>query len=407
MAKVIGCDEDAISITNSTFTIEKKVLTPTVNKQVVKQNAQALPDLDGWSVEGLVNATVDGVEINDTKESLNAQALAMSSTTNVTNDGTITLTIPNNGNYKFVDNNGNDIFTATGTLIVISETTLMLDPADLDLVSKIQTAANSQIDYNIAFAQGFELNTQEWYAMVLPFATTPAELVNALGTYVLVNKLSSAVKKEDGSADVKFALEWNKIEAGEPFLIKTAIKVDNNQNSIPVDMSQVQFAAKGIVKDITDVVKGVATFTGTYENGKSVKWYYNLDGTENTEMRYRWLSHTNTLRPGKTANDPETTEAEKKAKYYLDNEWKQPKSNAHTLIPMEAFLILAPEITKANIFVEDIENGFTAIKNLSADQVNGMTVATKGWYTLNGVKLQGAPTEKGIYINNGKKVVIK
>ena len=29
------------------------------------------------------------------------------------------------------------------------------------------------------------------------------------------------------------------------------------------------------------------------------------------------------------------------------------------------------------------------------------------WYTLNGVKLNGQPTEKGIYINNGKKVIIK
>lgn len=29
------------------------------------------------------------------------------------------------------------------------------------------------------------------------------------------------------------------------------------------------------------------------------------------------------------------------------------------------------------------------------------------WYTLNGVKLNGQPTEKGIYVNNGKKVVIK
>ena len=29
------------------------------------------------------------------------------------------------------------------------------------------------------------------------------------------------------------------------------------------------------------------------------------------------------------------------------------------------------------------------------------------WYTLSGVKLDGKPTEKGIYICNGKKVVIK
>lgn len=30
-----------------------------------------------------------------------------------------------------------------------------------------------------------------------------------------------------------------------------------------------------------------------------------------------------------------------------------------------------------------------------------------GWYTVNGVKLNDMPTVKGIYIHNGKKIVIK
>ena len=29
------------------------------------------------------------------------------------------------------------------------------------------------------------------------------------------------------------------------------------------------------------------------------------------------------------------------------------------------------------------------------------------WYTLDGVRLDKAPTRKGLYINNGRKVVIK
>jgi hypothetical protein len=29
------------------------------------------------------------------------------------------------------------------------------------------------------------------------------------------------------------------------------------------------------------------------------------------------------------------------------------------------------------------------------------------WYTLSGMKLQDKPTQKGIYINNGKKIIIK
>ena len=46
------------------------------------------------------------------------------------------------------------------------------------------------------------------------------------------------------------------------------------------------------------------------------------------------------------------------------------------------------------------------IKSLSADNIQDLKVA-EGWYTINGMKLNAAPTEKGIYINNGKKVVVK
>ena len=32
---------------------------------------------------------------------------------------------------------------------------------------------------------------------------------------------------------------------------------------------------------------------------------------------------------------------------------------------------------------------------------------TDGWYSLDGRKLDGKPAKKGVYINNGKKVVIR
>ena len=34
-------------------------------------------------------------------------------------------------------------------------------------------------------------------------------------------------------------------------------------------------------------------------------------------------------------------------------------------------------------------------------------VVMDGWYTLDGTRLNGQPTRKGIYVNNGKKVIIK
>ena len=57
-----------------------------------------------------------------------------------------------------------------------------------------------------------------------------------------------------------------------------------------------------------------------------------------------------------------------------------------------------------NFFIEEADGTVTAIQSITAE---GEAVPAEGWYTLKGVKLQGAPTEKGVYINNGKKVVIK
>jgi hypothetical protein len=48
----------------------------------------------------------------------------------------------------------------------------------------------------------------------------------------------------------------------------------------------------------------------------------------------------------------------------------------------------------------------TAIGTLDT-KTGEMTFDNEAWYTLDGVRLSGKPTAKGIYINNGKKVVIK
>ena len=48
--------------------------------------------------------------------------------------------------------------------------------------------------------------------------------------------------------------------------------------------------------------------------------------------------------------------------------------------------------------VETIDNGQLTIDNYAGADV---------WYTINGVKLSGKPTAPGMYINNGKKILIK
>lgn len=252
--------------------------------------------------------------------------------------------------------------------------------------------------------------------MVLPFKTTPMDLVQKLGKYVIVNRIKESTINEAKTVTVSFKLEMDEIPAGEPFLIKSASEMDWDVISVteeanaegPIDGdgpeapapamvlvndNSIAVAAADLNGEVTARETAYATFTGTYETGNIVQWGYELDGTTaDATAKYRWLAHK-----GMPKADGGT---------YNDNNWKNPKSNPHTLIPMEAYLKLAADAVNARVYVEDLnEDGTTAIKSISVEDINGMTV--DGMYNLQGVKMQSAPTQKGIYINNGKKIIVK
>ena len=78
-----------------------------------------------------------------------------------------------------------------------------------------------------------------------------------------------------------------------------------------------------------------------------------------------------------------------------------------TVIPTNRSYLALPSSMTANIkklsFVINDDNfAVTAIDNIEA-----ANTASEAWYTLSGVKLSAKPTEKGIYIHNGKKEIIK
>ena len=59
-------------------------------------------------------------------------------------------------------------------------------------------------------------------------------------------------------------------------------------------------------------------------------------------------------------------------------------------------------ITSYNIGFGD--GGTTGIVDMKHETIN---IKNDTWFSLDGRRLQGKPTQKGVYINNGKKVVIK
>ena len=61
----------------------------------------------------------------------------------------------------------------------------------------------------------------------------------------------------------------------------------------------------------------------------------------------------------------------------------------------------AADVWKEFNIVEDLPTGIVSIDN------SQLTIDNDVWHTLNGTRLNGKPTKAGVYIVNGKKVVIK
>lgn len=60
----------------------------------------------------------------------------------------------------------------------------------------------------------------------------------------------------------------------------------------------------------------------------------------------------------------------------------------------------------ANLSISGIDDNTTGI-TMEGGRGKTEELFSSDWYTINGVKLNGMPTKKGIYINNGRKVIIK
>ena len=77
------------------------------------------------------------------------------------------------------------------------------------------------------------------------------------------------------------------------------------------------------------------------------------------------------------------------------------KSDLDITEPTDSYLYEMPA-QSLSTFIFTIDNGSTAIEG-----VNYVKEETTGWCTLDGRRLNTKPTKKGIYVHNGKKVVIK
>jgi hypothetical protein len=218
--------------------------------------------------------------------------------------------------------------------------------------------------------------------MVLPFSVKATELVNSIKdaenepVFTITNRLNEATK----TGKIVFKLEMKEIPANEPFLIKTAEDVDLQNFSL---------TGKTIINATPE--------SPAYDGNKMIGTYKNIEIRCATGNMLKWLVNKETEKPSAPGTNYDT------------NTWKIPRDYEAPINAFEAYLYENKTVEAAArptiITVEDFDGQTTSIKTLNAETMKAYNA--EGWYTVNGIKLQSAPTEKGVYINNGKKVVVK
>ena len=247
-----------------------------------------------------------------------------------------------------------------GNLYVVAEGTIVLNRSEVNLADFINSnkSADESDVKKVTFSDR-KLFAETWQAYVLPFAVTPAKLCAGGLGYVIVNTL----KPTSTASNVKFGYTMKEIPAYTPFIMKSAEAknmTDLILNNVIIEAVPATIVAQNNAKDV-NFYGILAPKAGPFAANEYVM--YNEAGENN-----KWVSEYQ-----------------------------------YGIGAMSGYLELPAETTAPVFTVED-ENGTTSILGITTD---GRIVEAEGWYTLNGVKLQGVPTQKGIYIHNGKKLVVK
>ena len=288
-----------------------------------------------------------------------------------------------------------------GNLTVNAEIpALALDDSKDDNLIKINAYNNKAANVTIKFSQRdahrgygededetYPWSAGQWTTLVLPFDISVAKLSEAFG-YAIVNVIDPSKAKGNGTSAEFYGTLTMKggngseevLKANKPILIKIADDIEDryvedaehNKYYYVVDFGQQTIVAPAAQS--VDAGLG-AQFVGTYVEKTVTK-------ADDAKI---WFMNGN------------------------ENGWQYIGSSSNatwTIAPFEAYIDMNTLDAREMVFYfEDIDGSVTAIKGVDVDNRNNRNV--EGMYNLNGMKLNSVPTQKGIYIVNGKKVVIK
>lgn len=222
--------------------------------------------------------------------------------------------------------------------------------------------------YNVTLNRSF--GSGKWYSVVLPFSVSQKQMKSVFGDDVKVLHYNDVT----GSTLNLFEHYYQMIVGGTPVLVKPSQEVKN-----PV-FNNVTLTSKEVVA----IVNGDFKCTGSWDDVDYPKYSYFINAKDSKFYQY----------------DPTKVAADKKPHAGAFRAWIISTSDN----PSEA-----KQLTMRINGVED-ENETTAIWNAVIGNDDNAEVASKGIYSLSGQKMNATDTRslpKGIYIVNGKKVIVK
>ena len=229
-----------------------------------------------------------------------------------------------------------------------------------------------------------------WNTLCLPFAVgsftgTPLEgaTVMELDTETTYDGHKTGLEA-DGTLYLNFK-DATSIEAGKPYIVKWTNTATNIVNPV--------FCSVTVTAQAKDIPN---PYRYSYNDPETITV------AAPTDVSFTGGKFCGTYDPTDIYDDEHD-------KFYLGNNNKLywPETDGYSVKAFRAYFDLSPAAAGVRDFVlnfdEDDATGIISTTNLT----NYTNSAGAGWYDLSGRKLQGKPTKKGLYINNGKKVVIK
>ena len=279
------------------------------------------------------------------------------------------------GEYEVLIKNFRFITANADAVNALSDVTFTVKVVDLVTLDENSTEAPEAADgVNVLVKRTIAAN--EWGTICLPFAMSNEQVTAAFGSDVQLCDFTGCDVTENGDGDVtaikvKFSpVSPLAIEANHPYLIKV---------SSPVT----EFTA-----DNVDIVPEEAPSVDRDKKRIGSKWFYNsFVGTyvANTTLEefYLFLSGGNF--------------------YYSKGLTKMKAFRAY----FDFYDVLTSVVdgsagAKIGLVINDGET-----TSLNEELRMKSEEFGEGWYSIDGMKLNGEPKKKGIYIKDGRKVVVK